>query len=280
MKLKMSNDTYNVSDIYYKRQYVNETFGDHAAFKRNIDISTNVVRGFVCVFGSAINIWLLLAILLDGTLRKRLRNQLICSLFIAYLIDTLSEFPVMITDRFRTYFLTCKEVTVRASVDFIQNAVENWLFVFLIAVFITQLLKLDLRTKMGPKFSRIGTFFILLCPWIVALFLIPVAVSMNIGSRKLGNSTLCNRKFTLQQIINGHDISALILGFLLLLISVALKYASLRSGGGLYRLQAEEEPTDPLKAYVLGIVLLSIFELPYHIMPLVSVSSLSMTDFR
>ena len=133
------------------------------------------------VLGTLINVWLLSCILTSKELRERFRNQLICNMVILHLTESLIKSPVIIA--FALALLKgdpvirpCFHIATISNTERIQSFIVDWLLVFLVIIFLAQVLNLNPTNKLTPLSARVGKVIIHLLPWIAALSVTPTIV--------------------------------------------------------------------------------------------------------
>lgn len=128
-----------------------------------------------------INTWLLSCILSSNTLRSRLRNQLICSVSILYLLEAVFlmtfEIHYYLSFLHRLSWLRgCAIWDYMHNMDMICRIIPDLLIVLLAFVFLAQVLDFDPASKLSPRYLRIGHVTLLVLPWVFASIVSPLAL--------------------------------------------------------------------------------------------------------
>ena len=136
------------------------------------------------IVGTLLNLWLMLSILTSRDLRVRMRNQLIVNMSIINLVQTVIKSPVLIlkcTAILHKVLLTreffCHTYSIMTVVEFTQSFISDWLMVFIIAIFIANIMDMDLESKVTPQVSRLMKAILHLLPWFVAIVITTISIS-------------------------------------------------------------------------------------------------------
>lgn len=131
------------------------------------------------VVGTVLNLWFLVTILRSEQLRSRLRNKIICTIFVQHLVDTMVLLPVgaaILHFTIGGQFYSCHLYSFASILWAYQDFIANWLLVMVIVVFIAQIVNFDLKTKFTPRAIRIGTWGLLIVPWVLSFLIVLITV--------------------------------------------------------------------------------------------------------
>ncbi|RUS88964.1 hypothetical protein EGW08_003300, partial [Elysia chlorotica] len=134
--------------------------------------------------GTALNLWLMLSILTSRDLRVRMRNQLVVNMNAVHLVHTMFTSPVIILQCiavlkrvFWSYEFFCHTYSIIIIIEFIQSFIADWLMVFIMCIFISNITDIDLASKVTPLVSRLIKATMHLLPWLVAIIVTPISIS-------------------------------------------------------------------------------------------------------
>lgn len=185
------------------------------------------------IVGTMLNLWLLLSILTSRDLRVRMRNQLIVNLCIVHLVQTLIKGPLQILKSLNilyrlvmTWEFFCHTYSIIMNVDYAQSLLADWLMVFLVGIFIANILDLDVSSKWTPQVSLLSKAVMHLFPWIVAIIITPVAI------HQASRGFLClfvpyNKLFVFE---TAYTLIPLGITVLLIIVAVVLRYRRFSRG--------------------------------------------------
>ena len=173
--------------------------------------------------GTSLNLWLFFSIVTSKDLRERFRNQLICNMAVLHLTESLIKSPVIIalilkTLSGETIKQPCHFIATITNTERIQSFIVDWLLVFLVVLFLAQVLDFNLANKLTPLGLRIGKVVLHVLPWLAALVVTPSLVYFyQGGSSCLSAPYLSHYVFTA---IN--TVTPIILSILLLILATTI----------------------------------------------------------
>ncbi|RUS75774.1 hypothetical protein EGW08_016460 [Elysia chlorotica] len=137
-----------------------------------------------CVFvviGTLLNLWLFFCIVTSKDLRERFRNQLICNMAVLHLTESLIKSPIIVAFILKvlsgnTIEEPCHFIAAINNTERIQSFIVDWLLVFLVALFLAQVLGCSPPNKLTPLSLRIGKVLLHVLPWAAALVVTPSLV--------------------------------------------------------------------------------------------------------
>ena len=145
---------------------------------------TLAMESVYMVVGTALNLWLIVSILTSRDLRVVMRNQLIVNMSLVNIVQTIFKCPTMV---FKCVYILhrimltreffCHTYSIITTVEFVQSFIADWLMVFMVIIFITHILDIDLATKVTPQGSCICKAVMHLLPWLVAIIVTPISIS-------------------------------------------------------------------------------------------------------
>ncbi|GFS15638.1 hypothetical protein ElyMa_003192300 [Elysia marginata] len=162
------------------KRHVSKYFEDY----RMVVTWTLAIETVFMVVGTGLNLWFLLSILTSKDLRVRMRNQLIVNLNAVHLLQTTVKCPVLILKNAavlhrvlltREFF--CHTYSIITSADQTQSFIADWLMVFIVGIFIANIMDVDVASKWTPQVSRFSKAAMHLLPWVVAIVVTPIGIS-------------------------------------------------------------------------------------------------------
>lgn len=205
----------------------------------------------LCVLGTLVNVWFAGSILTSRNLRVSLRNQLLCNLAISHLIQTLFVCPAEVADTIDLINppwrkeIYCNAIAVWSILGHVQSGLDDWLVVFLVATFLLNSLKVDLRAKLSSGGEKACKCLMHLFPWALICTVTVVSIVVVFGSRYCHHVTYRNVWLfeTLYTVLpNG-------VSLLLLILLYVLKRR--QPAGGSRTVGQETDETDGPLAYIL-----------------------------
>ncbi|RUS83480.1 hypothetical protein EGW08_008730 [Elysia chlorotica] len=144
-------------------------------------------ESLLCVAGTLANLWFLWSILSSSRLRRSMRNQLLCNLMIAHLVQTLIVSPVEIAEYIHIinppwdFDVYCRLEAMENIVGHIHSALTDWIIVFLVGLYCANRLNLNLAAKVGPRLGTMCQVAIHTIPWIIVVTATSVTFSKFVG---------------------------------------------------------------------------------------------------
>lgn len=135
----------------------------------------------ISIVGTVLNLWFLAAILSSPSLRSRLRNKIICNSFVLQLVNCSIILPITFGISLSRRALSCALISTINNIDLMQDFINNWLLVIVIAIYIAQIQDFDLRDRFSSKAVAIGTVALLVVPWLSSLVVVPVIIQEHLS---------------------------------------------------------------------------------------------------
>ncbi|KAH9499963.1 hypothetical protein Btru_076037 [Bulinus truncatus] len=220
------------------------------------------------LLGIALNLWLLFAILKSNDLRSSMRNKMLSCMCIQNLFECVVFLPFFIyvyerdTNALSKSCLLSRALT---ALYFFNEFISNWNLVLILALAVSTVLAVDIVSKLNTTVVKIGTYCILLIPWLISVAIVPPVIFSDyketVYRRPSNNQTVCfayilSAKKSLYFINIGVP-AILIVSLLTALIILKWKKRSQeRSVGDMSRQLIGQSPeTDELLPYVLFVVI-------------------------
>ncbi|XP_059166798.1 uncharacterized protein LOC131949051 [Physella acuta] len=133
------------------------------------------------VLGNLVNIFLLVAIMTSQGLRQRLRNQIIATMCVCFIVEIIIESSVgllkdgKILDKLQFCRFMDSFLYVHAFLDFIST----WYIVTLLIVYIAQLKDFDPRKYLTLKFLKFGHVAVLMAPLLLAVIILTPIIKIS-----------------------------------------------------------------------------------------------------
>ncbi|KAI8794796.1 hypothetical protein BgiBS90_005172 [Biomphalaria glabrata] len=128
------------------------------------------------VLGTLLNLWLLLAIVTCPEMRSRIRNKLIVSNCVLYLVQCLVEGPLDVA-ALSSDTKSCSIFHAVINIMLMLDFVSNYTLLTMVIVFVLQLMDLKLSVWMSELKQLVVTLGVLLIPWVASLLTIPAMVT-------------------------------------------------------------------------------------------------------
>lgn len=151
-----------------------------------IDVSTIVI-------GTAINTWLIAAILSSKDLRSRMRNKMLIGMCFQHLFEVLIYLPLQlkVNDGYKILY-QCHFAKAYILVFYSNEFVSNWNFVMILAFAVYTAHGSEVFSKMTGYKRVIGSYGVLLAPWLSSfIFMLPIVFGFQFASISKNPSGVC-----------------------------------------------------------------------------------------